>query len=275
MKVDGESYSQALTSESVHYKSVPSGLCTVLLLLNRLKFMQLFIFPSNPAGKSPLQLHLIPKRHLCMECSFKKLLYVLFILAVWSTAHIWFMKSSHSLKSLILAYIKKWHVSNSPAAFITRYASKLYDIWTSSVAEKSQFNLQKPLISREQRTRLISVNFSPQVRLLLSSHTYVNVYVFPYRTWLSSRPVAGVSAAGGEVPRGQRGWSHSRYGCRRLFQQRAAVAVCGQSGARNQLVQQSDEHRARGGDAADPEPADRHWRQVQRSWGEPLLDEPR
>lgn len=39
----------------------------------------------------------------------------------------------------------------------------MYDIWTSSVAEKSQFNLQKPLISREHRTRLISVNFSPQV----------------------------------------------------------------------------------------------------------------
>uniref|UniRef100_A0A8C2C9M5 AAA+ ATPase domain-containing protein n=1 Tax=Cyprinus carpio TaxID=7962 RepID=A0A8C2C9M5_CYPCA len=134
MKVDGESYSQALTSESVHYKSVPSGLCTVLLLLNRLKFMQLFIFPSNPAGKSPLQLHLIPKRHLCMECSFK---------------------------------------NNSPAAFITRYASKLYDIWTSSVAEKSQFNLQKPLISREQRTRLISVNFSPQLVSVLREVKYL------------------------------------------------------------------------------------------------------
>lgn len=53
--------------------------------------------------------------------------------------------------------------------FIFRYSSKLYDTWTSSVAEKSQFNLQKPLISREHRTRLISVNFSPQV----SIHTRV------------------------------------------------------------------------------------------------------
>ncbi len=71
---------------------------------------------------------------------------------------------------------QKWHVGNSPAAFITRYTSKLYDVWTSSVAEKSQFNLQKPLISREQRTRLIAVNFSPQVRLSVSSYTYVNIY---------------------------------------------------------------------------------------------------
>ncbi|XP_026133128.1 dynein axonemal heavy chain 9 [Carassius auratus] len=53
------------------------------------------------------------------------------------------------------------------------YASKLYDIWTSSVAEKSQFNLQKPLISREQRTRLISVNFSPQLVSVLREVKYL------------------------------------------------------------------------------------------------------
>uniref|UniRef100_A0A8C2C4N6 AAA+ ATPase domain-containing protein n=1 Tax=Cyprinus carpio TaxID=7962 RepID=A0A8C2C4N6_CYPCA len=64
-------------------------------------------------------------------------------------------------------------IFNSPAAFITRYASKLYDIWTSSVAEKSQFNLQKPLISREQRTRLISVNFSPQLVSVLREVKYL------------------------------------------------------------------------------------------------------
>uniref|UniRef100_A0A672SZQ6 Dynein axonemal heavy chain 17 n=1 Tax=Sinocyclocheilus grahami TaxID=75366 RepID=A0A672SZQ6_SINGR len=62
---------------------------------------------------------------------------------------------------------------NSPAAFITRYSSKLYDVWTSSVAEKSQFNLQKPLISREQRTRLISVNFSPQLVSVLREVKYL------------------------------------------------------------------------------------------------------
>ncbi|XP_016382633.1 dynein axonemal heavy chain 9 [Sinocyclocheilus rhinocerous] len=53
------------------------------------------------------------------------------------------------------------------------YSSKLYDIWTSSVAEKSQFNLQKPLISREQRTRLISVNFSPQLVSVLREVKYL------------------------------------------------------------------------------------------------------
>ncbi|XP_077101765.1 dynein axonemal heavy chain 9 [Siphateles boraxobius] len=54
-----------------------------------------------------------------------------------------------------------------------RYSSKLYDIWTSSVAEKSQFNLQKPLISREHRTRLISVNFSPQLVSVLREVKYL------------------------------------------------------------------------------------------------------
>uniref|UniRef100_A0A8C2C2Q0 AAA+ ATPase domain-containing protein n=1 Tax=Cyprinus carpio TaxID=7962 RepID=A0A8C2C2Q0_CYPCA len=49
----------------------------------------------------------------------------------------------------------------------------MYDIWTSSVAEKSQFNLQKPLISREQRTRLISVNFSPQLVSVLREVKYL------------------------------------------------------------------------------------------------------
>uniref|UniRef100_A0A672SY14 Dynein axonemal heavy chain 17 n=1 Tax=Sinocyclocheilus grahami TaxID=75366 RepID=A0A672SY14_SINGR len=53
------------------------------------------------------------------------------------------------------------------------YSSKLYDVWTSSVAEKSQFNLQKPLISREQRTRLISVNFSPQLVSVLREVKYL------------------------------------------------------------------------------------------------------
>lgn len=40
---------------------------------------------------------------------------------------------------------------------------QLYDQWTESVGEKSQYNLSQPLICRDQATRLISVNFSPQV----------------------------------------------------------------------------------------------------------------
>lgn len=93
--------------------------------------------------------------------------------------------------------------------------------------------------------------------------------------WVLSGPAAGVGSAGGEVPAGQTGGGHPRYGSWHLFQEGVAVAVCGQSGAHNQLVQQSDEQRAGGGDATDPEPADRHRCQAQRSGGEPLLDKPR
>ncbi|XP_056325895.1 dynein heavy chain 9, axonemal [Danio aesculapii] len=56
---------------------------------------------------------------------------------------------------------------------LKQYSSKLYDIWTSSVAEKSQFNLNKPLISREPRSRLLSVNFSPQLVSVLREVKYL------------------------------------------------------------------------------------------------------
>ncbi|XP_051731342.1 dynein axonemal heavy chain 9-like isoform X1 [Ctenopharyngodon idella] len=54
-----------------------------------------------------------------------------------------------------------------------RYSSKLYDFWTSSVAETSQFNLQKPLITRECGTKLIYVNFSPQLASVLREVKYL------------------------------------------------------------------------------------------------------
>ncbi|KAA0725373.1 Dynein heavy chain 9, axonemal [Triplophysa tibetana] len=53
------------------------------------------------------------------------------------------------------------------------YSSKLCDVWTQSVTEKSQYNLQKPLISRDSRTSLISVNFSPQLVSLLREVKYL------------------------------------------------------------------------------------------------------
>lgn len=44
-----------------------------------------------------------------------------------------------------------------------RYSSSLYETWTETVGESSQYNLSLPLISRDPATRLISVNFNPQV----------------------------------------------------------------------------------------------------------------
>lgn len=45
----------------------------------------------------------------------------------------------------------------------SRYSASLYETWTETVGESSQYNLSLPLISRDPATRLISVNFNPQV----------------------------------------------------------------------------------------------------------------
>lgn len=45
-----------------------------------------------------------------------------------------------------------------------RYQEKLYLDWSQTVSEKSQYNLAQPLIRRDPETKLITVNFDPQVR---------------------------------------------------------------------------------------------------------------
>lgn len=45
----------------------------------------------------------------------------------------------------------------------SRYSTSLYETWTETVGESSQYNLSLPLISRDLTTQLISVNFNPQV----------------------------------------------------------------------------------------------------------------
>lgn len=45
----------------------------------------------------------------------------------------------------------------------SRYSASLYETWTETVGDSSQYNLSLPLISRDPATRLISVNFNPQV----------------------------------------------------------------------------------------------------------------
>uniref|UniRef100_A0A8B9HS49 Dynein, axonemal, heavy chain 9 n=1 Tax=Astyanax mexicanus TaxID=7994 RepID=A0A8B9HS49_ASTMX len=53
------------------------------------------------------------------------------------------------------------------------YTSKLYDRWTESVGEKSQYNLNQPLISRDPTTTLITVNFNPQLVSVLREVKYL------------------------------------------------------------------------------------------------------
>lgn len=48
--------------------------------------------------------------------------------------------------------------------FSGRYQEKLYVGWSQTVSEKSQYNLTQPLIRRDPETKLIMVNFDPQVK---------------------------------------------------------------------------------------------------------------
>lgn len=126
-----------------------------------------------------------------------------------TATHVWCMMSKYSLKSLILAYIKKWQFSNCPAAFL----------WMTS--GPAPWLRSHSLISRScwyPETHLCQLQ--PAGLFMHTCAQYVNIVIHG----LLSCPVAGVGAAGGEVPGGQTGWSHSRYGCWHLFQQGAAVA---------------------------------------------------
>uniref|UniRef100_A0A8C9W079 Dynein axonemal heavy chain 17 n=1 Tax=Scleropages formosus TaxID=113540 RepID=A0A8C9W079_SCLFO len=73
-------------------------------------------------------------------------------------------KQNRSVSSL--AHILKCFSLNS-------YTSKLYQVWAETVGEKSQYNLTQPIISRDPTTRLITVNFSPQLVSMLREVKYL------------------------------------------------------------------------------------------------------
>nr|XP_006635186.1 PREDICTED: dynein heavy chain 9, axonemal isoform X1 [Lepisosteus oculatus] len=56
---------------------------------------------------------------------------------------------------------------------LDNYCLKLYDIWTRTVGEKSQYNLTQPLLSRDPATKLIAVNFDPQLVSVLREVKYL------------------------------------------------------------------------------------------------------
>ncbi|KAG7491786.1 hypothetical protein MATL_G00007500 [Megalops atlanticus] len=53
------------------------------------------------------------------------------------------------------------------------YTCKLYDNWAETVGERSQYNLSQHLISRDPSTRLIAVNFNPQLVSVLREVKYL------------------------------------------------------------------------------------------------------
>ncbi|KFW62348.1 Dynein heavy chain 9, axonemal, partial [Pygoscelis adeliae] len=57
---------------------------------------------------------------------------------------------------------------------LDRYQEKLYVDWSQTVSEKSQYNLTQPLIRRDPETKLITVNFDPQLVSVLREVSYLS-----------------------------------------------------------------------------------------------------
>ncbi|XP_032831905.2 dynein axonemal heavy chain 9 isoform X1 [Petromyzon marinus] len=58
---------------------------------------------------------------------------------------------------------------------LKRYKERLFAEWAQSVGERSEFNLSQPLICRDPETRLISVNFDPQLVAVLREVRYLEL----------------------------------------------------------------------------------------------------
>ncbi|KAG8543423.1 hypothetical protein GDO81_024705, partial [Engystomops pustulosus] len=58
-------------------------------------------------------------------------------------------------------------------ALLDRYIEKLYEEWCQTVSEKSQYNLMRPLITRDEGSKLINVNFDPQLVSVLREVKYL------------------------------------------------------------------------------------------------------
>ncbi|NXB13890.1 DYH9 protein, partial [Rhagologus leucostigma] len=56
---------------------------------------------------------------------------------------------------------------------LDRYQEKLYLDWSQTVSEKSRYNLTQPLIRRDPQTKLITVNFDPQLVSVLREVSYL------------------------------------------------------------------------------------------------------
>ncbi|NXY74435.1 DYH9 protein, partial [Glareola pratincola] len=57
---------------------------------------------------------------------------------------------------------------------LNRYQEKLYVDWSQTVSEKSQYNLTQPLLRRDPETKLITVNFDPQLVSVLREVSYLS-----------------------------------------------------------------------------------------------------
>ncbi|NWY46905.1 DYH9 protein, partial [Sylvia atricapilla] len=83
---------------------------------------------------------------------------------------------------------------------LDRYQEKLYSDWSQTVSEKSQYNLTQPLLRRDPETKLITVNFDPQLVSVLREVSY-----------LQGRGAGAIPPVAAEV-----------YSCKESFQQLVA-----------------------------------------------------
>ncbi|XP_007433956.1 dynein heavy chain 9, axonemal, partial [Python bivittatus] len=56
---------------------------------------------------------------------------------------------------------------------LERYQEKLYEEWFQTVSVKAQYNLNQPLIQRDSKSKLITVNFDPQLVSVLREVSYL------------------------------------------------------------------------------------------------------
>ena len=64
-----------------------------------------------------------------------------------------------------------------------RFDEEIYAQWTASVDEKSKYNLSQPLITRNEESKLIQLNFNPQVGL----HNLYLITNWLFRKWLCKK----------------------------------------------------------------------------------------
>lgn len=57
--------------------------------------------------------------------------------------------------------------------FFTRWDEEIYKEWAAGVSEACSFNLSQPLVVRDEETKLISVNFDPQLTAVLREVKYL------------------------------------------------------------------------------------------------------
>ncbi|XP_058532038.1 dynein axonemal heavy chain 9 isoform X2 [Ochotona princeps] len=58
-------------------------------------------------------------------------------------------------------------------SLLDKYETRLYEDWCQTVSEKSQYNLSQPLLKRDPETKLIFVNFNPQLTSVLKEMSYL------------------------------------------------------------------------------------------------------